>query len=149
MVYQEVQLNSTRQINIYSIHNRWAIDLVENRKYQTITDSTLLQENNKIDYHINPTRNQYNLTLSDIPLKTIRTTWGDVFVWYDQVILIANPCTKREEIPGEFDIILMKPSVSKRHCYQEQIVLRKLVDEQGVHYTEHNLREAGALIIKI
>lgn len=149
LFYWEIKGNNLRQVTIYSIHNRWAIDLIENRKYQTITDSLLSTETSKIDFHITPYRRQFNLQIDNRSIKTRKTQWGDAFVWHGKKILLADPCINSIELPEIFDLLLIKPAVSSYDCYQEQIVLRKLVEDQQIHFEEHNLKKEGALIINL
>jgi len=149
-LYADIRTNSFRQIVFYSVNNSWAIDLVEDKNYLPLADSLLLTNKRKIDFLLNPYRRFHGLAPvnSDIN-KTSVANLGEVIVWHGKSILLANPCLEEREIPKDFDFVLYKTSQSGMKCYQEQILLRKFVNNQEVKYTRHNLHTQGAIIIDI
>jgi len=125
-------------------------DFIENKKFLSITDTLHYTDQSKIDYQITPNRRYYGLISSNEAVSNrIIPNLGVVTVWHGKTILLANPCIKVDEIPGIFDFVLYRTDQSNTICYQEQILLRKFVNNQGAGYKEHNLRKDGALIIDI
>ena len=150
MIVTDTQNRRIRQIVFYSVSNSWAIDFIENKSYSSMADSLLIANRTKLDYQITPYRRYHSLASSNEIIKTkLIPDLGEIAVWHSKKILLANPCIKPEDIPGYFDFVLYKTDQSDAKCYQEQILLRKLVDNQGAGYEEYNLRSNGALIVDI
>jgi competence protein ComEC len=150
LTYVNQQNNNLKQIVFYSVNNSWAIDFIENKKYTSITDSLLNLDQDKINYQITPYRRYHGLSSTNNSVeRRMITDLGEITVWHGRKILLANPCIKPEAIPDHFDFVMFKVGQSGMECYQEQILLRKFVDDQGVGYIEHNLRSDGALIVDI
>ena len=103
-----------------------------------------------MNYKIDPYRRNHALKASNSTVEKSKiSNLGEVTVWHSKKILLANPCISLKTIPTHFDFVLFKVSQSGMKCYQEQILLRKFVNDQGVGYSEHNLRSDGAVIVDI
>jgi len=145
--YQQVKL---KQIVFYSVNRSWAIDFIAEQRYHLIADTLLLADSNKTGYHIAPYHRQNGLLPANESIEQISVSdLGEVIVWHDKRILLANPCLGVNDIPEIFDFVLFKVSRTPANCYQEQILLRKFVNNQDVSYGRYNLHSQGALIVDI
>jgi len=149
-IYADIQRNSLKQLVVYSVNNSWAIDFIEGKRYSAKADTLLLADPGKIDYLITPYRQKNGLSRSKNKLKEeVIADLGEVIVWHGKRILLANTCIAENDIPPYFDIILFKITQRRQNCYQEQILLRKFVNNQQQGYSRYNLRSQGALIVDI
>ena len=115
-----------------------------------LADSMLVVDDSKVDYRITPNRVYHGLRANNEIISTrMIPDLGEIAVWHGKKILLANPCIKPEEVPQYFDFVLYKASQSGNKCYQDRILLRKFVNNEGVGYAEYNLRSEGALIVDI
>ena len=150
LTYINHQNTHLKQIVFYSVNKSWAIDFIENKKYTSITDSLLNLDQDQMNYNITPYRRYHGLIATNSTVeKRLIADLGEISVWHGKKILLANPCILPEAIPDHFDFVLFKVGQSGIKCYQEQILLRKFVNDQSVGYAEHNLRSEGALIVDI
>ena len=139
-----------RQLVFYSVNYSWAIDFIEDSRYYPFADSLLLTDRNKIEYHLTPYRQQNGLIPGGKSVKQMSIPeLGEIMVWQGKRILLANPCLEEKDIPGYFDFVLYKVGATGQYCYQEQILLRKFVNNQGLSYNKYYLRSQGALIVDI
>jgi competence protein ComEC len=148
-IYADVQSNKLQQLVFYSVNHSWVIDFIERKTYHSKADSSLLADAGKIDYSLTPYRRKSGLFLSESGIREQITDLGEVVVWHGKRILLANPCLDEKEIPPYFDFILFKITQTRQNCYQEQILLRKFVNNKEAGYTRYNLRSQGALIVDI
>ena len=150
IIYTDIQRNKLKQLVFYSVNSSWAIDFIEDKNYLSIADSMLLADKSKIDYLLTPYRRQNGLSPG---IKNVKRQFvpdlGVVIVWHGNRILLANPCLKEKDMPRNFDYVLYKAGRTPQNCYQEQILLRKLVNNQVLSYAKYNLRAQGALIVDI
>jgi competence protein ComEC len=150
LIYADIQSNKLKQLVFYSVNHSWAIDFIERKSYDTKIDSALLADTGKIDYHLTPYRRKYGLSPVDSSIEQqVISGLGAVIVWHGKRILLANTCLAETVIPPYFDFILFKISQTPQNCYQEQILLRKFVNNQEPGYSKYNLRSQGALIVDI
>jgi competence protein ComEC len=149
-IYSNISQNKLKQLTFYSVNNSWAVDFIAEKRYHFIADSVLLADSNKINYHITPYRRQNGfLPANNNLLQPLVTDIGEVIVWHDKRILLANACLAENEIPQVFDFVLFKAGRTPGNCYQEQILLRKFVSDQERSYARYNLHTQGALIVDI
>jgi competence protein ComEC len=148
--YNDFRNRDIKQIVFYSVGRGWAIDFIEDKKYVSVIDPTLAKDKGKIDYHLLPYRRNLGLVPGESSLGLITVAnLGEVFVWHGHKILLANPCLEIKEIPEYFDFVLYKIEQTTENCYQDQILLRKFVDNRYQGYSKYNLRTKGALIVDI
>ena len=149
-VYYEVRSHKLKQLVFYSVNRSWGIDFIEDRQYYFLADSMLLADVDKIEYQITPYRLKNGLSPSNnIVRKFSQPDLGEIIVWQGKHILLAIPCLREEDSPQLFDFVLYKVSRTQQNCYQEQILLRKFVNNQVLSYAKYNLRSQGALIVDI
>jgi len=150
IIYADIQHKKLNQLVFYSVNRSWAIDFIEDKSYKIVADSLLLIDEGKIDYLLTPYRRKNGLSpgSKDISQQIIPDL-GEVLVWHGKRILLANGCVEEKDIPAYFDFVLYKVSRSGQNCYQEQILLRKFVNNQDLRYVSYNLRDQGALIVDI
>ena len=149
-IYSEIRQQNLRQLIFYSVNSSWAIDFIEDKKYHSIADSILLADADKVDYQLSPYRQEMGLSTGSNNIKKIIVpNLGEVIVWHGLHILLANACLQDKDLPLNFDYVLYKVSRTRQKCYQEQILLRKFVNNQVSSYVKYNLRSQGALIIDI
>ena len=150
IIYTDNQKNKLKQLVFYSVNYSWAIDFIEDKNYHLLADPLLQADIKKIDYSITPYRRQNGLSAgSDKIKKLLIPELGEVIVWHGKRILLASPCLDEKDIPRHFDYVLFKVSRTVQNCYQEQILLRKFVNNQGLSYNKYYLRSQGALIVDI
>ena len=150
LVYASYQSHNLRQIVFYSINNGWAVDLVDNKHYIALADSALLADAGKLAFLVTPYRRFYGLTANPAtPVHQAIPGLGEVIVWQGRALLLADPCREPDAIPRYFDYVLYKAGQSAVNCYQDQILLRKFVNDAGADYQTYNLRTDGALIIDL
>ena len=150
LLYANIREFKLTQLVFYSVNNSWAIDFVEGKSFNTIADSVLLADESKLDYLLTPYRREKglspgNLAIRQEPVQDL----GEILVWHGKRILLANPCLEEYDIPQYFDYVLYKVNRTENNCYQEQILLRKFVDNQELTYVKYNLHTEGALIVDI
>jgi hypothetical protein len=150
IIYSDIQHKKLNQLVFYSVNRSWAIDFIEDKSYNLVADSLLLINEGQINYLLTPYRRKNGLSpgSKDIRQQTIPDL-GEVLVWHGMQVLLANSCIEEKDIPGYFDFVLYKVSRSGQNCYQEQILLRKFVNNQDLRYVSYNLRDQGALIVDI
>jgi competence protein ComEC len=150
IIYTDIKQNKLKQLVFYSVNRSWAIDFIEDKNYLSIADSVLLADKSKIDFLLTPYRRQNGLSpgSKNIKQQTIPDL-GLAIVWHGKRILLASPCLEEKDIPLNFDYVLYRTGRTPQNCYQEQILLRKFVNNQVLSYTKYNLRSQGALIVDI
>ena len=150
LLYVNIRDYKLTQLVFYSVNNSWAIDFVEDKNFNTIADSALLADDSKLDYLLTPYRREKGLSLGNIAIRQEQVQeLGEVLVWHGKRILLANPCLEEYDIPQYFDYVLYKVNRTENNCYQEQILLRKFVNNKGLSYVKYNLHIEGALIVDI
>lgn len=150
IIFTENQSNKLKQLVFYSVNYSWAIDFIEDSNYHLVADSLLQVDINKINYNITPYRRQNGLSCGSIKIKKLAIPeLGEVIVWHGKRILLASPCLEEKDIPRYFDYVLFKVGRTAQNCYQEQILLRRFVNNQGPSYNKYYLRSQGALIVDI
>ena len=150
IIYADTQNKELKQLVFYSVNYSWALDFIEDNRYYPLADSLLLADRNKIDYHLTPYRRQNGLYPAGKSIKKMAIPeLGEVIVWHGKYILLARPCLEEKDIPRYFDFVLYKVGPTRQYCYQEQILLRKFVNDQDLSYARYNLRSQGALIVDI
>ncbi len=150
IIYADTQSKKIKQLVFYSLNSTWAIDFIEDKNYHLVADSLLQADIKKIDYNITPYRRQNGLSPGSNKIKKLAIPdLGEVIVWHGKRILLASPCLAEKDIPRHVDYVLYKVGRTAQNCYQEQILLRKFVNNQGLSYNKYYLRSQGALIVDI
>ncbi len=150
LFYAGYRSRHLRQMVFYSINRGWAVDLVAGRRFVSFADTALLANREKRAFLVTPYRRFYGLKPALArPVRQQVAGLGEIIAWQGKTLLLANPCLKPTEMPPYFDFVLFRAGQSAAKCYQDQILLRKFVSDEGVRYQVHNLRTEGALIVDL
>jgi competence protein ComEC len=135
------ELINRQEIVFYSLNqNHWAVDFIANGKYTFISDSLL--DDKSVQYSIQPNRTTLGLSnAGSTETARIIDNLGQVIVWQEKSILIAESCAHDLKNREQFDFILQPAHPRYLDCYSDQNLLIKLVNEEG--FTGHDLKTAA------
>ncbi len=138
-----------KQIVFYSTGRDYAIDLVDNRQYISLMDSSLQKNSEKVAFLITPYRRKWGLRPAfQAPTTGSVAGLGRVVVWRGYKILLAAECLDKEQIPAAFDFVLL-PAIRGTNCAANRVVLCKFVKQGQMMYKAHDLTRQGALLVNI